>query len=302
MKNITQTISHKPSIIFFGTDHFSLISLKALIQAGYNIAAIVTKPDSKSGRGQKLSQPVVKEFAIKNQISFWQPTNPSEINEIIKCMPDDRIGVLASYGKLVPQSTIDLFKPGIINVHPSLLPKYRGPTPIESAIENGDAKTGVSIIMLTDQMDAGPVYDQAIYNLDGSETQPYLYDALAKLGADRLVKVLPDIIEGSLKPNLQDNLKAIYCSLLTKDRQWLLPDTTSAPQAERQVRAHLVYPRTKIEINSHIITITKAHVTDGYLSPLTIKCSDSKYLAIDELIAPSGRTMSAKAFMNGYLS
>jgi len=288
------------TIVFFGTEDFSLVALSGLFEAGYNIAAVVTKIDSKRGRGQTLSMPSVKQFAVEHNIPVWQPTKISEINDKIIELSNDAIGVLVSFGKIIPQSTIDLFNPGIINVHPSLLPKYRGATPIESAIENGDEVTGVSIMQLSYEMDAGPIYDQISYNLSGEETQPELYKTLAKLGTEKLLEVLPKIIYGSLIPTSQDNNNATYCSLLSKDNSWLKPLSVSAQAAERQVRAHLKFPKTKIEIFDKIIIINKAHISNSELSPLDIKCSDDKYLSIDELIAPSGRTMSGKDFLNGY--
>ena len=161
MKNISKTI------IFFGTDNFSLIALQGLIDAKYKIAAVVTKPDSKSGRGQQLKFPSVKTLALKHNIAVWQPQKVSDIDDNIVALSTEVIGVLVSFGRIIPKSTIDLFSPGIINLHPSLLPKYRGSTPIESAIINGNKLTGVSIMQLVPAMDAGPVYEQINYQLSG---------------------------------------------------------------------------------------------------------------------------------------
>ena len=132
-------------IIFFGTEEFCAISLQALINSGFNVAAVVTKPDSKKGRGQKLVPPTVKLIAQKHNIPVWQPKRLSEITENIRQLQPVS-GVLVSFGKIIPSSIIDLFSPGIINVHPSKLPTYRGPSPIESAILNGDGQTGVSLM------------------------------------------------------------------------------------------------------------------------------------------------------------
>lgn len=118
--------SHK--IVFFGTEDFSLAALTGLIEAGYDIAAVVTKPDTPRGRGQKLTPPAVKALALKHNIAVMQPSNLADIETAIRKI-DNPVGVLSSYGKIVPTKIIDLFKPGIINIHPSLLPKYRGPSP-----------------------------------------------------------------------------------------------------------------------------------------------------------------------------
>lgn len=294
MKNTSKTI------VFFGTDEFSAIALRALIDSSYNIAAVVTKPDSKSGRGQQLEASAVKKLAIENNIDVWQPSKVSDIEENIKKLGPNTAGVLVSYGKIIPKSTIELFNPGIINVHPSLLPIYRGPSPIESAIENGDTQTGVSIMLLTPEMDAGPVYGHILHELSGNESRIGLRKNLAQAGATALLSMLPGILDGSLRPTPQDEGAAVYCKLLSKDDAWLKPQEITADAAERLVRAHLGFPKTKIDISDHPIIITKSHISKERKTPLDIQCQDNNYLSIDELIAPSGRGMMARDFLNGY--
>lgn len=292
--------NHSTSIVFFGTDEFSLVALQVLFESGYNIAAVVTKPDSKSGRGQALTMPIVKKYAIEHNLKVWQPLKVSEINEKIQALGDNVAGVLASYGKIIPQATIDLFNPGIINIHPSLLPLYRGSTPIESAIKNGDEQTGVTIMQLEAGMDSGPIYGHIIHKLSGHETRPELYQTLARTGAVTLIELLPSILDGSLLPTPQDSSQAVYCSLLTKQDALLNHNDVSAKAAERLVRAHLGFPRTKIEVLRHMIIITKAHVSGEQKTALDILCQDGNYLSIDQLIAPSGKTMSNTDFINGH--
>lgn len=287
------------TIIFFGTEDFSLTILSALIAGGYSIAAIVTKPDSKSGRGQKLTAPLVKTFALDHHIPVWQPQKVSEINESLASLRG-AIGILASYGKIIPPSTLNLFPFGIVNVHPSLLPRYRGPSPIESSIKNGDSTTGVSIMRLVPEMDAGPIYSQVTYPLTGHETRPELYDTLAKVGADILIKTLPAILDETLVPVAQNEQEVTFCPLITKQDAFLDPAAITAQEAERQVRAHLGFPKTKLSILGYDIIITKSHVVRESKTPLDIMCQDGAFLSIDELIAPSGRRMSAQAFLNGY--
>lgn len=289
------------TIVFFGTDDFSLVTLQELIDAGYNVGTVVTKPDSKRGRGQILTMPSVKKLALKYNIPVWQPTKLSEITNDIKSLGSNLTGILVSFGKLIPKSTIDLFTPGIVNVHPSLLPLYRGPSPIESAIKNGDSQTGVSIMKLTAEMDAGPIYGQVVHKLSGLETRPELCKSLSQIGASSLLELLPSILDETLQPIPQDNAKSTYCQLLNKENTWLKPTEITATQAERIVRAYLDFPKTKIDILGYTIIITKAHLANKQQSPLDILCSDKKYLSIDELIAPSGRTMLAKDFLNGHI-
>lgn len=288
------------TIIFFGTEEFSLASLQALITAGYHIAAVVTKPDSRKGRGHQLAPPSVKVLADQYNVPVWQPTKVAEINQQIQALRTPVAGVLVSYGKIIPQSTIDLFTPGIINVHPSLLPKYRGPSPIESAIINGDAQTGVTIMQLSAAMDAGPTYAVQIHPLTGNETRPELYRTLASIGAKLLIDTLPSILDDTLKPEPQRDADATYCSLLQKsDAELPLHDLT-AIEAERRIRAHLGFPKSKVMIGNNPVILTKAHVSDQQKTPLDLICRDGAFLSIDELIAPSGRLMDAADFLRGY--
>ena len=293
MKNTSQ------KIVFFGTEQFSLTALSHLIQAGYNIVAVVTKPDSKKGRGQQLTPPEVKVLAAKHNIPVWQPTRLAEIADRVSAL-GVATGVLVSYGKIIPQSIIDLFSPGIINVHPSLLPAYRGPAPIESAIINGDIETGVTIMKLDAAMDAGPLYAVRTHPLAGTETGPELYRTLAVAGAELLIEVLPAIIDGSLQPHPQDDTKASYTSLLKKEDAPLDLTSLTAIQAERRVRAYLSFPKSKLKIGDNQIIITKAHVSQTKNTPLDSSCQDGAFLVIDELITPNGRRTDGAAFSRGY--
>jgi len=294
MTNMSKTI------IFFGTEEFSLASLQALITAGYHIAAVITKPDSKKGRGHQLTPPSVKVLADQYNIPVWQPIKVTEINQQIKALHTPVTGVLVSYGKIIPQSTIDLFTPGIINVHPSLLPKYRGPSPIESAIINGDTQTGVTIMQLSAAMDAGPTYAVQIHPLTGNETRPELYRTLASIGAKLLIETLPSVLDSTLKPEPQNDADATYCSLLQKSDAVLPLHELTAIEAERRIRAHLGFPKSKVMIGDNPVILTKAHVSDQQKTPLDLICRDGAFLSIDELIAPSGRLMNAADFLRGY--
>jgi methionyl-tRNA formyltransferase len=229
-----------------------------------------------------------------------QPLKLTEIVDTIKSL-EAPLGVLVSYGKIIPQSIIDLFSPGIINVHPSLLPRYRGPSPIETAILNGDPETGVTIMQLSAAMDAGPIYSHMTTPLNGNETAPALETQLAKEGAQELVRVLPAIIAGELLPTSQNDEAASYCNLLSKDESTLDPSLITARQAEQRVRAFLAFPKTKVTVAGQQIVITKAHVSTEAATPLDLPCADGQFLSIDTLIGPSGKAMNAAAFINGYL-
>lgn len=285
-------------LIFFGTEEFSSQSLQALLDNGWNVVAVVTKPDAKAGRGQALTAPKVAEIAAKAGIKILQPVKVQETYDELKALQPTH-GILVSYGKIIPASIIDLFPGGIINVHPSLLPKYRGPSPIEAPILNGDSKTGVSLMLLSVGMDEGPVYYQKEVALNGNETKPELYLKLSKVGSEILVEQLKNIIDKQLPPIPQDDSKATYTKLIRKEDgeiDWGKP----AARLEKEVRAFLGYPKSTTVIDGHRVVVTKARIaqseTDGQLVQ---KCLDS-WLEILELIAPSGRKITGANFISGY--
>lgn len=291
-------MSKSARLVFFGTEDFSAVSLEKLIKDDWPVVAVVTKPDFKTGRGQKTTPPKVKEIAQKHHIRVLQPTSlPKIVYEIASLEPSH--GILAAYGKIIPQTLIDIFPGGIINVHPSLLPKYRGASPIESAILSGDGRTGISLMKLTAQMDEGPVYAQKQVVLTGEETRSELYVRLAELGASILSEKLPQIIDGSLETQPQDDSRATYAKLLKKTDghiDW----TRSAEVYEREIRAYLGYPKSTALVGESEVIITKARVAcDEKDGQLVMKCTPG-YLEILELVAPSGRTMSGADFQRGY--
>ena len=290
----------KNPLVFFGTEDFSLIALKSLVEAGYHIEAVITKPNTKRGRGGKLTEPAVKVFAREHNIPVWQPNRLIDIASDIESLGSPA-GVLVSYGKIIPQQILDLFSPGIINVHPSLLPEYRGPSPIEAAIANRDGRTGVSIMKLSAEMDAGPIYFQTPYALDQTETRPELYDTLGQLGANLLIQHLPSILDDSLQPTAQNDADATYTQLLTKDNSSLNLSKLTPGEAEARIRAHLGFPRSRLKIGDYDVIVTKAHVVMDKKTPLDLECANGAYLSIDELVAPSGKTISGDAFLRGYL-
>lgn len=286
-------------IIFFGTENYSLSTLIALHEHSFQVAAVITKPDSIRGRGHKLLEPPVKTYALKHDIPVWQPQKLSEVADDIRSL-QPVAGVLVAYGKIIPQSMIDLFCPGIINLHPSLLPRWRGPSPIEAAISHGDTETGVSVMQLEAGMDSGPVYTQEAIRLTGTETKFELYERLFRLGNDMLINTLPNILSGELQPTPQNDRQATYCSLLSKDDSLLDPSLMPAKEADAHVRAHLGFPRSVVQIGEFRIIITKSHVSTVAEHQLSLLCRDGNYLTIDELIAPSGKTMPPDAFIRGY--
>lgn len=290
-----------PKIVFFGTEEHSLITLKKLVLAGFNVACVVTKPDMKSGRGHRLIQPPVKQFAINHGIAVLQPQKMLDIEHNLRQLTP-AIGVLVAYGKIIPQSIIDIFSPAIVNIHPSLLPKWRGPSPIEATIYNQDSQTGVSIMKLDKRMDAGPVYRQITKKLDGNENKTDLYNELFNRGSDLLIDELPAIISGELQPKPQDESQATYCKLLSKADSLLDPQAMTAEKIDAHIRAHLGFPRSRLQVNNDSLIITKAKASAEQISQIAIKCQDGNFINVMELIAPSGKTMSSTDYLNGYLA
>lgn len=295
-------ILKKTPIIFFGTEDFSAVSLQKLIDEGFEIAGIITKPDSRKGRGQKLQTPKVKQIGEKFNIPVLQPQKISEITDFVKKF-EKPAGVLVSFGRIIPQEIIDLFTPAIVNVHPSLLPKYRGSSPIESAILNGDEKTGVSLMKLSKEMDAGDIYSQEEIELLKTETASDLYKTCGEIGAEMLVRDLPKIISGEIKGRKQDDSQAEYCQLLKKSDALLSQDEQTAEQAEQQIRAFEIFPKSKIKLGEHLIIVKSAKVVSSNPenSPLTLKFAEETFLKIERLITPNGKETAAKSFENGYL-
>ena len=294
------------TLLFFGNER--LVSgldktdapvLRRLIAEGYSIKAVISHHTHSRSRNQRPLE--VAEIAAAHNIPVLTPNKPADIlDQLVEFKAD--AALLVAYGRIIPQRVIDIFPQGIINIHPSLLPRYRGPTPIESAISNGDSETGVSIMQLTAGMDSGPVYGQQTLALSGTETKFDVFKELSIIGADLLIRLLPDILNGTLQPIPQDEDKATYCKLLQKSDSRLDLSNLDAAQAERLVRAHLGFPKSKVTIMGHEVVITKAHVSSQSKTPLDLVCQDGAFLSVDELVAPSGRRMSSDAFINGYLA
>lgn len=293
-------------IVFFGTENFSAKSLRALIDADFEIAAVVTKPDSAQGRGKKIQSHPIKEIALAANIPVWQPEKVLEISDNIKSLQSP-VGILVSYGNIIPDSILDLFKPGIINIHPSLLPKYRGPSPIESAILNGDSQTGVSIMKLTKEMDAGPIYSQIKIDLKNDEYSEDLYEILAKKGAEHLIDILPSILDEQLQASTQNEADASYCQLIEKS-DGTIDWSKLASTIEREIRAFHRWPKSRTKLGEVEVIITSAHTYEADGSPgkttiietnLIVHCGKSS-LSIDTIQPLGKKEMPIQAFLAGY--
>ncbi|GHU08346.1 methionyl-tRNA formyltransferase [Alphaproteobacteria bacterium] len=292
-------------VVFFGTEYESAMALERLIEKKFDIVAVVTKPDSARGRGRKIDSPAVKKLAEKYSISVLQPEKltPDVIASVAKQSSANTVGILVSYGKIIPQSVIDLFPHGIINIHPSLLPIYRGPSPVETAILNGGSETGVSIMSLSAGMDSGPVYIQERITLDGAETSPTLLEKLVNVGTKLLIDNFDEIISGGLKPTMQNESQATYCQMIKKSDGSLDPATMTAIECDRRIRAFIAYPKSRLNYRDTDIIVTSAQVVLEYSGenwPDIIKCAENTYLQLKEIVSPtSGKTMKISDYING---
>ena len=299
------------TLLFFGNERLATgitsqaLVLQALLAAGYNIPAIVVAQEEQSN-SRKARPLEVSAVAEARGIQVLSPVKLSEDKDKLQAFGAPA-AVLAAYGKIVPQEIIDIFPKGIINIHPSLLPKHRGPTPLESAILQGDKETGVSLMQLVAKMDAGPVYAQETVLLRGDETKQILADQLAHIGANMLIQYLPDILSGKLKPAKQDDLKATYDKKVEKSASeidWNKP----AEELEREVRAYAGWPRSRTVLAKRDVIITKAHVAAGdgavgtlWLEPGQLGVHTSKGVLVVDALIPSGKKeMTAQAFLAGY--
>ncbi len=230
------------TFLYFGTPEFSRIVLEELLKSGLKPAAVITAPDKPVGRKQVLTASSVAAFASKNGIEVLKPEKikPPEFIEKLRSFEPDFI-IVAAYGKIIPQAILDIPKHGAINVHPSLLPQWRGASPIPYTIVNGDSKTGVTIMLMDAEMDHGPILVQEEVALRGDETTTTLTAQLARLGGQMLGRVVPDWLAGNITPTEQDHDAATFTKILTKE-DGRIDWSKSAVEIERQVRAFDPWP------------------------------------------------------------
>lgn len=227
-----------PRIVFAGTPAFALASLAALVEAGHNVLAVYTQPDRPAGRGRKTKASPVKKYAEANGIPVMQPQslrNAAAADALRALRPD--LMIVAAYGLILPQDILDIPRFGCLNVHASLLPRWRGAAPIQAAILANDAATGVSLMKMTAGLDCGPVYSTREIGLDGSESAADVHDQLATLGGELLLADLDDILTGSLSATEQDDTRASYAPKIVKqdaELDWSLP----AAELHRRIRAY----------------------------------------------------------------
>ena len=293
-------------LVYFGNErlvsglkHTELPILSALHAHGYDIAAIVVHEKPSTSRNARQLE--VVQFANDHNIPVLSPTSADHIVPRLTDLGVD-FAVLASYGSILSKRVLNVFEPvGVINIHPSLLPRYRGPTPIESSILSGDKETGVTIMKLSEAMDEGDIYAQSRIPVSQVDDKISLYNKLAKIAAELLIDTLESISNNQSTLTKQTNTDVSYTSRLKKQDGIINPLTDTATDIERQVRAYLNYPKSSLRLMDNSVIITSVKVVDSLSSSaLTVQCADETYLEIVQLIAPSGKTMSGSDYIRGY--
>ena len=300
--------NNKLRVIFAGTPDFSVPPLKALLESGHEVVAVYTQPDRPSGRGRKLAASPVKLLAEEMGIPVYQPVDfRTEADvEQLRALDAD-IMVVVAYGLLLPEPVLNAPRLGCINIHASVLPRWRGAAPIQRAVLAGDAESGVSIMQMEKGLDTGPVYLIRRITLAADETGGSLHDRLSKLGAEALLEALPGIINGSLPAAEQDNRFSTYAKKLDKAEaaiDWERP----AQEIEHKVRAFNPWPVAYTRYENANLRIWKAHAVDGTAAaPGTVMAAGrdgvdvatgSGLLRITHLQMPGKRAMSAADFIN----
>ncbi len=313
MPNHTQSSPLK--IIFAGTPHFAAYHLQALIDSEHDIVAVYTQPDRPSGRGKKLTPSPVKSLALQHQLPVEQPLSlkHTEAQKILADYQAD-VMVVVAYGLLLPQAVLDLPQYGCLNVHGSLLPRWRGAAPIQRAIEKGDSKSGVTIMQMDKGLDTGDMLLKSECVIEATDTSSILHDKLMALGAPALLEVLGQVQNQSLTPEKQDDELACYAEKITKQEaeiNWQEPAATIA----KKIQAFNPFPIAYSFLNQERIKVHAASAVELSIKNtskftcgeiisaddegVVISCGKGELL-IKTLQIPNKKAMSAAELINGY--
>lgn len=295
-------------VVFMGSPEFAVPTLRALAAARYRVVLAVSQPDKPAGRGGKLHEPPVKTAARALRIPTFGPETMRDeaVHDRLAAANAD-LFVVAAYGKILPQAVLDIPRKGCVNVHASLLPRWRGASPIAAAIRAGDPLTGVSIMELVRKMDAGPVISRAETPILPNDTAGTLEPRLAQLGGRELVRVLPSWLAGELVAEPQDESLVTTCGILSRKDGWLTVDT-SPEEAARIVRAYNPWPGCSVEYRGERLAIWRAHAEAGETSrPGATSFIEKKpavalpggWLVLDEVQRPGGKRLTGEQFVAG---
>ncbi|MDC0713937.1 methionyl-tRNA formyltransferase [Stigmatella sp. ncwal1] len=298
----------RPRIVFMGTPEFAVASLAACLDIG-EVVAVVTQPDKPKGRGNALSAPPVKVLALERGVPVLQPPKlrtPPFSEELRKLAPD--VCVVTAYGKILPKDLLEVPRRGCVNVHASLLPRFRGAAPIQWALAHGDAETGVSLMCMDEGLDTGPVLAMKRLPIAPEDTSATLHDKLSQLGGSILRESLPAYLSGALKPVPQPTEGVVLAPIIQKE-DGLLDFTRPAVELERRLRAFTPWPGAFTGLNGARLKVHRTKVGTGQGAPGTVlaaspggievACGEGSLLLLE--VQPEGRrVMNAHEFLAGH--
>jgi len=298
-----------PRVLFYGSPDFAVPTLQALIDSPWRPVAVVTQPDARAGRGRSLRPPPVKQLAEAHGIPAIQPAKLREraaIAQVASLRPD--LQLVAAYGQIIPKQILDLPRFGSLNVHASLLPRWRGASPISAAILHGDAETGVTIMLVDQTEDTGAIVRQRSTPIDESEHAGELSDRLADLGARLLIETIPDWIGGNITATPQDDALATRARRVEKG-QGNIDWTQSAQRIARHIRAYTPWPSANTTLGQQTVRVTAATVgepsssdppgTITALGSAVVVATGAGQLNVHRLQRAGKREMGAEEFARG---
>jgi methionyl-tRNA formyltransferase len=298
-------------IVFFGTPQFAVPALRALVESRHDLVALVSQPDRPKGRGQKLQPTPTKVVAESSGTPVLQPTRlrGEEFLEAMRALAPD-LGVVAAYGRILPDALLAIPRLGMINIHASLLPRYRGAAPVHRAVINGDEETGVSIMKVVTELDAGPVFAMASRSIGPLETTPEVEEGLAELGTRLLLDVIDQLDSGEPEPAPQDHTQATFAPKIERHEglvDWTLP----AARLHNLVRGLQPWPLVSAILDGIRYLIHRTEIVPGAeIAPggtvvqsdgeLLVAAGDGGVLRILQIQPEGRRAMSARDFLAGH--
>jgi len=298
----------KIDVLFMGTPDFCVPILESLIE-NYNVVGVVTQPDKKVGRNQELKHSPIKEVAIKNGVLVLQPEKiRKEYDEVLKRKPD--LIVTCAYGQIIPKEILEYPKYGCINVHASLLPKYRGGAPIQRAIMNGEKETGITIMYMDEHMDTGNIISKESIEIKNDDNFETVHDKLSILGRDLLLKTIPSIINGTNESIKQNDDEATFAPIITREDE-LIDFNKKAEEIYNKIRGLSPFPGAYAILDNKVVKIYNAKVSEQfytekengeigkiYKNGIGVSCDDFEIIITDFKIEGKKRIL-VKDYLNG---
>ena len=298
-------------VVFMGTPDFAVGALEALVEAGHEVVAVVTQPDKPKGRGKEMQQTPVKVCALKHNIEVFQPVKikHKEAVEVLKGYGAE-LFVVAAFGQILSKEILDMPKYGCVNIHASLLPKYRGAAPIQWAILDGEKETGVTIMQMNEGLDTGDMLTKVIVPIEDTDTGESLFDKLAEAGAKLLIETIPQIESGEVTPQPQDDSLSTYAKMIKKE-MGLIDWKKEAVVLERLVRGMNSWPSAYTHFNGKTLKVWESEVEMGNhdaapgtvveVTKNSIKVQTGQDLLVLKQIQLEGKKrMDVTAFLLGY--